>query len=537
MISIENARSTTGTKCREKDISPISGMCPLCIEECNVVCEVGKSAFRGREVLYPSNEYFGHSTAASNKNYMIDWSHFQILAELLGAQGIEANPDVAFFENSDITTRVATHSKKPIDLKVPLVIAGLGSTDVAKRNWKGMAMGAAMSGIIETIGENVCGMDKESIYTNGKVSKSPDMMSRIADFRELWDGKHGDIAVQTNVEDQRGGVDEYAISSLEVNIIERKWGQGAKAIGGEVRLTTLERALELKKRGYIVMPDPEDPMVQEAFKAGAVKTFERHSRVGFPAHESFVEDVEKLREKGAKYVFLKTGAYRPEVVAFTMKAASEAKIDMLTFDGAGGGTGMSPVPMMNEMSTPTVHLEAQVLMCAEIMRKKGKFVPDICFAGGFTNETQMFKSMAMSNLGDGPIVKAIAMARSPLTAVMKSQYFARLAETGKLPAQFASGYGDDPNKFFMLSSQIQKRYPDKKVGVDIPWGAVGLHTYFTDRIGEGLKQLMAGSRKFKLECLARDDIASLSEVAARITGIETFDQMAKRVIPGMLECW
>ena len=301
-------------------------------------------------------------------------------------------------------------------------------------------------------------------------------MYKRQDFRELWDGKHGDIAVQTNVEDQRGGVDEYAISSLEVNIIERKWGQGAKAIGGEVRLTTLERALELKKRGYIVMPDPEDPMVQEAFKAGAVKTFERHSRVGFPAHESFVEDVEKLREKGAKYVFLKTGAYRPEVVAFTMKAASEAKIDMLTFDGAGGGTGMSPVPMMNEMSTPTVHLEAQVLMCAEIMRKKGKFVPDICFAGGFTNETQMFKSMAMSNLGDGPIVKAIAMARSPLTAVMKSQYFARLAETGKLPAQFASGYGDDPNKFFMLSSQIQKRYPDKKVGVDIPWGAVGLHT-------------------------------------------------------------
>ena len=165
MISIENARSTTGTKCREKDISPLSGMCPLCIEECNVVCEVSKSAFRGREVLYPSNEYFGQSTAASNKNYMIDWSHFQILAELLGAQGIEPNSDVAFFENADVTTQVATHSKKPIKLKVPLVIAGLGSTDVAKRNWRGMAMGSAMSGIIETIGENVCGMDKESIYT------------------------------------------------------------------------------------------------------------------------------------------------------------------------------------------------------------------------------------------------------------------------------------------------------------------------------------------------------------------------------------
>jgi len=90
------------------------------------------------------------------------------------------------------------------------------------------------------VGENVCGMDPESVYTNGKVTKSPDMDSRINLFRELWDGEYGGIAVQTNVEDLRGGVDEYALNSLEVDIIERKWGQGAKAIGGEVRLKTLD---------------------------------------------------------------------------------------------------------------------------------------------------------------------------------------------------------------------------------------------------------------------------------------------------------
>ena len=335
MISIENARSTTGTRSRVEDISPISGMCPLCIEECNVVCEVGKGAFRGREVLYPSTEYFGQSTAASNKNYLLDWSHFQILAELLGAYGVEPDPDKAFFENANVTTQVATHSGKPIDLKVPIVLAGLGSTEVAKRNWNSLAKGSAMSGIIEVVGENVCGMDPASVYTGGKVVRSPDMENRIAQFRDLWDGKFGNIAVQTNVEDLRGGVDAYVTSKLEVDIIERKWGQGAKAIGGEVRLKSLERAIELKKRGYLVLPDPLDPEVQEAFKAGAFKTFERHSRVGFPAHRTFVEDVENLRGTGARYVFLKTGAYRPEVVAFTMKAASEAKIDLLTFDGAG----------------------------------------------------------------------------------------------------------------------------------------------------------------------------------------------------------
>ncbi|HPT73415.1 MAG TPA: glutamate synthase-related protein, partial [Methanomassiliicoccaceae archaeon] len=437
-----------------------------------MVCEVGKAAFRGREVLYPSTEHFGQSTAASNKNYMLDWSHFQILAELLGAYGVEPDPDKAFFENADITTQVATRSGKPIDLKVPIVLAGLGSTEVAKRNWDSLAKGAAMSGIIQVVGENVCGMDPASVYTNGKVSHSPDMENRINQFRELWDGKYGNIAVQTNVEDTRGGVDEYVISKLEVDIIERKWGQGAKAIGGEVRLKTLERAIELKKRGYLVLPDPLDPKVQEAFKAGAFKTFERHSRVGFPSHRTFVEDVEHLRESGAKYVFLKTGAYRPEVVAFTMKAASDAKVDLLTFDGAGGGTGMSPVPMMNEMSTPTVHLEAQVLLAASILRKQGRFVPDICFAGGFTNESQVYKAIAMSNLGDGPLVKAVAMARAPITAAMKSQHFARLAQEGRLPKVFANEYTDDPHNFFVRSAQVEREYPAKMLGKDIPWGAV-----------------------------------------------------------------
>jgi glutamate synthase domain-containing protein 2 len=408
---------------------------------------------------------------------------------------------------------------------------------VAKRNWDGLAKGAALSGIIQTIGENVCGMDPDSVYSKGKVTKSPDMQKRIALFRELWDGKFGDVAVQTNVEDQRGGVDQYVLSKLEVNIIERKWGQGAKAIGGEVRLKTLERALELKKRGYLVIPDPEDPAVKSAYKVGSFKTFERHSRVGFPERRSFVEDVENLRKAGARYVFLKTGAYRPEVVAFTMKAASEAKIDMLTFDGAGGGTGMSPVPMMNEMSTPTVHLEAEVLMCAKILKAQGRFVPDLVFAGGFVNETQIYKSIAMSNLGDGPLIKAVAMARAPILAVMKSQYFARLAENGKLPKSFSDEYSADPANFFVKAGEIQKKYPKKKLGKDIPWGAVGLNTYMEERIGEGLKQLMAGSRKFKLEMLERDDMASLSEYGSKVTGIETFDQMAKRTIPGILECW
>ncbi|MCL2607710.1 MAG: glutamate synthase-related protein [Methanomassiliicoccaceae archaeon] len=534
MNGIENAKSTTGTRTRVQDISPLSGMCPMCIEDCTVLCEAGKATFRGREVLYPSPEHFGTSTAAANKDFYLDWSHIQIMSELLDAKGIAADPDLAFFENADITTSVGSRSKRPIPMKVPVHIAGLGSTAVAKVNWKGMAVGSAITGVCQVIGENICGMDSEAVYSNGKVQRSKEMDFRVNSFREQWDGKHGAIVVQTNVEDLRSGADEYAISKLNVDVIERKWGQGAKAIGGEVRLTSLERALELKGRGYLVLPDPEDKEVQKAFKDGLFKTFERHSRVGFPNEASFLEDIDMLRSKGVKNIFLKTGAYKPEAVAFTMRCASAAKIDLLTFDGAGGGTGMSPVPMMNEMGTPVVHLCAQVVACAKVLKEQGRFVPDISFAGGFVNETQMYKALAMSDIGDGPIVRSIGMSRTPLLAVMKGEHYVKLAEKGKLPPSFAEQYGNKPEKFFISSSAVQSLRPKAKLGTDIPWGAVGLYTYWHDRIGEGLKQLMAGTRKFKLDCIERNDLNCLTEYSSKVTGIETIDARAARLMKSLL---
>lgn len=522
-----NASSTTGTRTRVRDVNPQSGMCPICIKECPVLCEISLSAFRGREVLYPMPAYFGRSTASSNKDYHLDWSHFNILSSLREAGGISPDPDQALFPNVNIESKMGG-----IPLRLPLANGAFGSTDVAKRNWDGLAVGAALAGIILIIGENVCGMDPETRLTGDKVTHSPDMEYRVKKFREFWDGKYGDVSVQTNVEDQRLGVDVYVISKLEVNIIERKWGQGAKAIGGEVRLTSLDRALSLKKRGYLVVPDPEDKAVQEAFRAGLFKSFERHSRVGMLSEKDFVEDVEWLRQQGARKVSIKTGAYRPADVAWTMKVASEAKVDYVTFDGAGGGTGMSPVPMMNEMSTPTVYLEAQVLRATQLLRKRGRWVPDISMAGGFINETQVFKAIAMSNFGEGPFVKAITMARSPLTAVMKSQYFLELAKEGKLPKEFSDQFGPDPEKFFVSIPELKEKYGERFKSIPLP--AVGLYTYLKDRIGVGLQQLMAGARKWKLDLIGRDDLASLSKLAAEVTGIPLISDVESELFETIL---
>jgi len=503
-------------------------MCPLCIRDCPILCEISLSAFRGRETLYPEPVQYGFSTAGALKDFGLDWSHFNIQSGLFGVHGIEEDSDAAFFENVSTDTAIGR-----IPLRIPMFIGAFGSTEVARLNWPGLAIGAAMSGIGIIIGENVCGMDPDSVITDGKVTFSKELKRRVEVFRQFWDAEHGDVVVQTNVEDQRLGVDEYALSKLEVNVIERKWGQGAKAIGGEVRIGDLDRAIMLKKRGYLVIPDPEDPTSQEAFKEGVFKSFERHSRVGIPRGKDFVEDIEWLRSQGAKHVFLKTGAYKPSAVAYTLKLASEAKIDAVTFDGAGGGTGMSPVPMMDEMSIPTVYLESWVLKCVRILGKKGRHIPDIIVAGGFISESQIFKAIALSNYGEGPIVKGVLMARSPLTAVMKSSYFTELAQKGRLPRSFAQSYGNTPEKFFVAAPRLKRKLG--KQFKDLPWEAVGLYSYLNERVKVGLMQLMAGARKWRLDLLDRTDLMALTERAAKVTGIPMAEEAENEAVERILE--
>lgn len=519
-----NAKSTTGTNLRVRDASALSGMCPICIYECATMCQISLAALRGREALYPMPKYFGFSTAAALKDFGIDWSHFNLLSTVRGAYGIDEDPDKMLFPNVSTETSVGG-----VRLKVPIMMGAYGSTDVARIFWESLATGAALSGIAIIVGENVCGVDPESVISGGKVAHSKEMERRIKLYREYWDGKYGDIIVQTNVEDQRLGVDVYVISKLEVNCIERKWGQGAKAIGGEIRVKDIHRAVELKKRGYLVLPDPEDPTVQEAYKLGAIKSFERHSRVGSPKLTDFVEDIYKLREQGAKVVSIKTGNYRPIDIAYTLKIGSEAKVDYITFDGAGGGTGMSPVPMMDEMGIPTIYMETIALRCVQVLSRKGKHIPDIVMAGGFIEETQILKAIALSNFSNEPYVKAVVMGRAPITAAMKTEYFSKLAKEGKLPKTIAEEYGASPELFLANYTYIKNI-----AGRELPPGAVGVYNYM-ERLRVGMQQLLAGIRKFQLNLINRNDLVALTEIASRVTGIPMPHELDREAIETILD--
>lgn len=52
----------------------------------------------------------------------------------------------------------------------------------------------------------------------------------------------------------------------------------------------------------------------------------------------------------------------------------------------------------------------------------------------------------------------------------------------------------------------------------LPTGVIRLYTYY-ERLAQGLRQLMAGCRKFTLEHISRDDVAALTAEAAEITGL------------------
>jgi len=504
-----NSSAATLTKNRtEGSVTPSSGMCVTCVDGCIGMCEIGKSAYRGHEVIYP--QPFGVITTAAEKVYPVDYSHFNIMGTAAGAHGIQADSDKAIFPAVNLEVRFGHDNG--IKFKLPWIIPGIGSTNIAKNNWEGLAIGSALAGTGLTIGENVVGMDPQAVIKNGKVVDTADLKRRVKLYKDAQRDGYGAIIVQSNVEDTRLGVQEYAIEKLGVEVVELKWGQGAKDIGGEVKVNDLKKAQLLYERGYIVLPDPTDPHVIEAFHRGAFKEFERHSRVGMVTEESFAARIDELRKAGAKYIFLKTGAYRPADLARAVKFASKYKLDLLTVDGAGGGTGMSPWRMMNEWGVPPVELHTLTYQYAKQLSDKGEHVPAIAFAGGFTFEDQIFKGLALG----APFVKLIGWARSPIAAAMVGKTIGRTIDACQVPV-YIERFGNTKDEIFVTAAHLRQELGNEEFE-KVPTGALGLYTYY-ERVAQGLRQLMAGSRKFTLEYMSRDDIAALTHEASEISGI------------------
>ncbi len=525
-----------------------SGLCTLCRADCMGQCETWKSSLVGRKLLYPRD--FGVVTAGANNttHVGVSYNSLRIQGYAYGAhgmaQGLSTNPDNCIFPNVDLTTEFGNAVKTKS--RLPLMTGALGSTFIAAKYWDSFAVGGALCGIPIVVGENVVGVDKASEIKNGRISKAPELDRRIDTYLRYFDG-FGAIIVQLNVEDTRNGVAEYVVEKYgERCIVELKWGQGAKDIGGEIQVASLEYAQFLKNRGYIVDPDPTSPEVQKAFEKGAIKTFARHSRLGGTdlsnvdlVREDFMKSVDYLRKIGFKRISLKTGSYGMEELAMAIKFASEAGLDLLTIDGSGGGTGMSPWNMMQSWGVPSINLHAKAYEYAAILAAQGKRVVDLSFAGGFALEDSIFKGLALG----APFTKLICMGRGIMIpgflganiegAIHPDRREKLNGNWDKLPASI-SAMGTTPEEIFASYYDVEK-----KVGKDemknIPYGAIAMWT-MADKLACGLQQLMAGARKFQLNKITRNDIFAGNRETAQETGItyitDSRDESAKKILAG-----
>jgi len=510
-----------------------SGLCTLCDSACKGKCETWLSSLKGRKLLYPRD--FGQTTAGAWHTTAIGVGYhaLRIQGRVYNANGLKPNltndPDDCLFTNVDVSTEFGNKTKTKC--KTPIMTGALGSTFVAAKYWDSFAVGAALCGIPIVIGENVVGVDKQSVIEKGRIKKSPELEKRIGKFMRYYNG-WGALFVQMNVEDTRNGVAEYLIEKYggDKIVIELKWGQGAKDIGGEIQVESLEYAKFLKDRGYLVDPNPYDPIVQKSFEEKAITSFARHSRLGYTnlqtpeqVHEAFMKAVEYLRKIGFTRVTLKTGAYGMEELAMALRFSSEAGIDLLTVDGAGGGTGMSPWNMMQHWGIPSLELHSKTYEYCKILQEKGLKVPDISFAGGLAREDHIFKALALG----APFTKIVCMGRAPMIpgflgsnieGVFKPEKRAELnghweslppsvTELGKYPEEIFAGWQPVMN---IVGKEEMK---------NVPYGAVAFYALI-DKLTCGLQQFMAGARKFSLPSINRDDIMASNKETAEITGIK-----------------
>ncbi len=523
-----------------------SSLCTLCRADCKGRCETWLSCLMGRRLLYPRD--FGLVTAGSaNTSHVgISYNSLRINGYNYGsyglAQGLSHSEDDCIFPNVSLETQFGKARKTKS--RVPLMTGALGSTQIAAKYWESLSIGASLVGYPIVVGENVVGIDREAEIKNGKILKAPELDRRITTYLRYFDG-YGAILVQLNVEDTRNGVAEYAIDKFgDQVIIELKWGQGAKNIGGEIQVNSLDYALFLKQRGYVVDPDPTSPEVQEAFHNNSIRSFARHSRLGYTSlqerdavENSFMESADHLRKLGYERITLKTGSYGMEGLAMAIKYATKAKLDLLTIDGSGGGTGMSPWNMMETWGVPSVLLHAKAHQYAKILADRGADVVDLSFAGGLAREDQIFKALALG----APFTKLVCMGRALMVPAFVGSNIEGVLKPdkrehnggnwNKLPPS-VTALGHRESEIFACYFDVQKKVGKDEMK-DIPFGAIAAWT-LADKLSAGLQQLMAGARKFSISEISRKDIWSANRETERETGIpfitDESDDVARAIL-------
>ncbi|NLX84377.1 MAG: FMN-binding glutamate synthase family protein [Synergistaceae bacterium] len=486
------------TRLRTPNHSSCSGMCSDCIQECPALCEIALSALRGTEAVYPSNP--NGSQFASEKKYPVDFSDFNINGRVFGAHGLPEDSDIAHPLSVDLTCALGIMN--PVMQKLPVILPA-----VAKLNWKDYYAGAAMGGVSAVIGEAVINKDSNVEFSNGKVTSSPLIKEMLSSFRAYERG-YGDIVLQANYDDVSFGVLEYAIEKLNVKSVELKLGQAAKGIQAVSKKISFEEAKGLKVKGRLVYPNPDSEEIQKLVSSGYKPVFRVMGRLPMYKSEDLVSYIKGLRSMGAKRIMIKVGGYNRKDLELTLDIASQASVDLVTFDGAGGGTGDSPCKMMNEWGLPSIYLENIIWDILDKMKKSGRQLPGVAITGGFSLEDSIFKGLAFG----APYISFVGVCRAPMAAAMFSKMVGEGIENQEIPVSVRK-FGSSAEEIYHDMQDLYILYG--KDAKNFSPGSIGLFSYL-NRIGFGLRLLMALNRKFSLGYIDRSDLIPLTTISKEL---------------------
>lgn len=302
-----------------------------------------------------------------------DWNDIQIMTAQFAKQPL--------MEDVEVGTElvIGPMAKKPLVLKIPLLVSDMSFGALSEEAVLSLAMGAEMAGTAIASGEG--GMLPEANEANSRF------------MLEYASAKFG-----------------YSDDLLpKIQALHFKGGQSAKTgTGGHLPGS--------KNVGRI----SEIRGIPEGKNADSPPTFpDLHSTEDFA---KFANHVRKLKG-GIPVGFKMSAQHVEEDIEFAVKAGA----DYIILDGRGGGTGDAPLMFRDHISVPTIPALARARHKLDQMGMSGKIT--LIATGGLRTHMDFIKAMALG--ADG-----VALANSAMQAI--GCVGARICNTNRCPSGIAT---------------------------------------------------------------------------------------------------
>jgi glutamate synthase domain-containing protein 2 len=224
--------------------------------------------------------------------------------------------------------------------------------------------------------------------------------------------------------------------------------------------------------------------------------------------ESLRQRITSLRALGLKTVYFKMAGFDRRDLEEVLRLAAVLEVDLVTFDGAGGGSGYSPSKMMNEWGLPAVCIESALTEICGRLERAGLVLPDIAITGGISSEDQVFKALAIG----APYVKLVGLCRAAMAAAMVGEKVGQLLASGAVPKHLER-FGATRETLFRHLPELRSIYGAEADKMSA--GAIGCYS-FLQKIAFGLRHFAALNRKFDVKYINREDVIPMTRDAKDI---------------------